>query len=176
MFYKCVYIIIYIVFVLNRLALGDNSTYKCGICAKENAKLCQIEQSIGYSCFKRSSTETVKDTGKKPGKKKYIHEKAPMTNEARECIPHGIHIDPGFEICCAWSPHTGCNLVLDKQHKGEFCSTCRIQNSLYKDLEICPCSYVSRSGSEQLISIDLKILIGMTIGFYIVQKITNLLN
>ncbi|KAH8261998.1 hypothetical protein KR038_000110, partial [Drosophila bunnanda] len=146
MFINCVYIAVFIILVSNRLALGDNSsTYKCGICAKENAKLCQIEKSTGFSCIKKGSSDNAKDTGKdtgKPKKIKYQHPKAPMSNDVQSCIPSGIHIGnlyAGYDICCAWSPHTGCNLVLDKQHKGDFCSTCRIENKEYKDLEICPC-------------------------------------
>ncbi|KAH8296064.1 hypothetical protein KR054_001205, partial [Drosophila jambulina] len=167
MSFNCLHIVLYIVLVLNPLVLCYNTSahYKCGHCAKENAKLCQIESSTGYSCFKKTSDSYSQILDQR---RKYQHEKAPMSNDVSLCIPPKVEIGkkPGEEICCAWSPHTGCNLVLEKSHRGEFCSTCRIQNKLYKGLKICPCISTGKSGSgELIISSYLKILIRLAVGF-----------
>nr|XP_017022929.1 uncharacterized protein LOC108075153 [Drosophila kikkawai] len=185
MFFGSSNIKIYIFLFLIRLGQCFDFPYKCGDCAKQNVKLCTIEKEIGYSCYTKPSDATKTSSmflarsanfsqAKTDLERKWIPEIAPMIENVKACIPRGLHIDVGADICCAWSPITGCQLVLAKDHKGEYCSTCRVQNPEYKGLNVCPCKSVGKSGSGQLISGDLKILISMAFGFYILRTILNL--
>ncbi|XP_017122927.1 uncharacterized protein LOC108143188 [Drosophila elegans] len=160
MFSKCVYTFFLILnvsylttsnesTVATESGLDFSSTFKCLDCREENKGMCRIEDT-GYSCYTgphfRNSTNL-----------KYSFPKTSTNLDV--CIPTGINIESeDAKICCIWSPDSGCQILVTKDHEGEFCFTCRMKYKMeYEGLKSCPCK--ANSGSGQVYSRTLHFMI-----------------
>ncbi|XP_037721238.1 uncharacterized protein LOC119554421 [Drosophila subpulchrella] len=109
----------------------DLKTGRCLDCTEENKLQCRIEDT-GYSCYE----------GKMLRRQENSRDDFPKTTSDLDvCIPPGMKIkNKKAKICCVWSPNTGCQILLAKDHPGESCFTCRVKYKLeYNTLKSCPC-------------------------------------